>query len=349
MRVEAVECDSYETCFSRCPFDYFGFAYTKSDGTVYFRDHKYCGCLGFELASKIGAGSNCVPEAELNKPIEFKDWYQPAYKTNTFKTTNEVKATFDDFYSGYRNTSWNTQLFGVRPKFIFKSDYSENGGEIGFFWRCLTSDESYASYNVYLSQPYDGMRKRRQADEFSILNRIKEKLSNQLQRINPYAGTTDVKVTLSDHDLTEVNVKVTFSGMLEEDSTLNAENLEQAITESTQAVLSRPEFMPFVDQAKLASIKPIIKLQPAITNTREMAESVLKGDFEPTMAIDYGCAGKGYFDPFSPIVGKQTDDTDKAFFKWKKCVRCATDNDRKNIRPYDYDESNDICGKLLIC
>ena len=340
MRIEAEYCD-HKKCWAQCPYDYVGFAWTKRDGTVHYPDEnqRVCGCLGEEIQV-------CQAEGELDEPIEFKQYYQPAYKTNTFKTTNEVWATFPDIYSGWDNDIWSLKLKGVKPKMIFKSDYSENGGEIGFFWHCLTSDESYARYKIYFSQPYNGMRKRRQAEDFSILKQIKDTLASQLEQINPYAGTTDVEVTVSDQDLTEVNVKVTFSGMLEDDSApLDAEKLAQAITESTQTVLSAPLFMFIVDQVKLATIKPIIKLQPAITNTREMAEAVLQSDFKPTMAFDYGCAGKGYFDPFSPIVGRQIDDTDKAFFKWKKCVRCATDNDRKNIRPYDYDESSDVCGK----
>ena len=345
MRIEAEHCD-HSTCWMECPYDYVAFAYTKSDGTVHYPDEtkqSVCGCLGTETSVSTGV---CAAEGELKQPLEFKNYYQPAYKTNTFKTTNEVKATFKDIYSGWDNNKWSMRLRGIKPKMIFKSDYSENGGEFGFFWNCMTSDESYVIFKFHLSQPYNGMRKRRQADSFSILDRIKETLSNQFQKLNPYSGTTEVDLTLSDQDLTQVNVKITFSGMLEDDSTpLNAENLAQAVTHSTQAMLSTPQFMFIVDQAKLATIKPIVKLQPAITNTREMAEALLQGEFKPTMAIDYGCAGKGYFDPFSPIVGKQIDEIDKAFFKWKKCVRCATDDDRKKMRPYDYDESNDICGK----
>ena len=82
-----------------------------------------------------------------------------------------------------------------------------------------------------------------------------------------------------------------------------------------------------------------------ITNTLEMAQAVLTGDFTPEMAADYGCSGRGLFDPFSRTIGSHADLTDAAFFKWKKCVQCASDNNKSNILPYSYDALNDSCGK----
>ena len=82
-----------------------------------------------------------------------------------------------------------------------------------------------------------------------------------------------------------------------------------------------------------------------ITNTLEMAQAVLTGDFTPEMAADYGCSGRGLFDPFSRTIGAHVDLTDAAFFKWKKCIQCASDNDKSNILPYFYDAENDSCGK----
>ena len=64
------------------------------------------------------------------------------------------------------------------------------------------------------------------------------------------------------------------------------------------------------------------------------------------MAKNYGCSGRGLFDPFSHTLGSHTDEIDAAFFTWKKCVQCASDHDVSNILPYDYDVLNDTCGNL---
>jgi len=81
-----------------------------------------------------------------------------------------------------------------------------------------------------------------------------------------------------------------------------------------------------------------------VSNTVEMAEALMTGAFKPSMATDYGCAGRGTFDAFSQTVGRAIDDTDHAFFAWKKCVQCAADHDQSAIGPYDYDVDNDSCG-----
>jgi hypothetical protein len=75
-----------------------------------------------------------------------------------------------------------------------------------------------------------------------------------------------------------------------------------------------------------------------------MAEAVMTGAFSPSMAIDYGCAGRGAFDAFSQTLGQAIDDVDHAFFAWKKCVQCASDGDKKAVGAYDYDITNDSCG-----
>ena len=65
-------------------------------------------------------------------------------------------------------------------------------------------------------------------------------------------------------------------------------------------------------------------------------------------AVDYGCAGRGTFWPFSPTLGKQVDDIDKAFFTWKKCIQCiARDKDAwMAIGSYDFDLATQSCGKF---
>merc|ERR1711935_306140 len=60
------------------------------------------------------------------------------------------------------------------------------------------------------------------------------------------------------------------------------------------------------------------------SNTIEMAEALMMDNFPPSMAIDYGCTGRGEFDAFSTTIGTPVDDVDRAFFAWKKCVQCAS-------------------------
>ena len=84
------------------------------------------------------------------------------------------------------------------------------------------------------------------------------------------------------------------------------------------------------------------------SNTIEMAEALLTGAFTPSMATDYGCAGRGFFDPFAPTIGSHTDEIDGSFFAWKKCVQCATGNDMSAIVPYSYNINNDSCGKIIV-
>ena len=91
-------------------------------------------------------------------------------------------------------------------------------------------------------------------------------------------------------------------------------------------------------------------LPEPITDVTEMAQARLTGRFKPLNAANYGCAGRGYFDPFRPTAGKHVDPTDKAFYSWKKCVQCALSNDGVTpfkggrIQPYQYDEQTDYCG-----
>ena len=80
-----------------------------------------------------------------------------------------------------------------------------------------------------------------------------------------------------------------------------------------------------------------------------MSNVVLDGSgargFTATDGADYGCAGRGTFNPFTETVGRHVDTADRAFYVWKKCVQCATGNDLANIEPYDYDQANDSCGR----
>ena len=85
-----------------------------------------------------------------------------------------------------------------------------------------------------------------------------------------------------------------------------------------------------------------------ITNIIEMATAVLVGSgakgFTASDGNNYGCAGRGLYDPFSRTIGAQVDAQDKAFYTWKKCIQCAAS---KPIPAYDYDQNADSCGKYI--
>ena len=82
-----------------------------------------------------------------------------------------------------------------------------------------------------------------------------------------------------------------------------------------------------------------------VTNILEMANALLIGNFTPEMGRDYGCSGRGLFDPFAPTIGSHVDVIDAAFFTWKKCVQCASSNNKSNVLTYSYDVESDTCGK----
>jgi len=83
-----------------------------------------------------------------------------------------------------------------------------------------------------------------------------------------------------------------------------------------------------------------------ITNILEMATAVLDGSgakgFNTADGNNYGCAGRGMYDPFAITIGAQVDAQDKAFYTWKKCVQCASS---KPVPAYDYDQTADSCAK----
>ena len=70
------------------------------------------------------------------------------------------------------------------------------------------------------------------------------------------------------------------------------------------------------------------------------------GGFTVSDGINYGCAGRGIYDPFSSTKGHQVDTADTAFYVWKKCVQCATES--TDVQSYDYDQANDSCGNYEI-
>ena len=70
------------------------------------------------------------------------------------------------------------------------------------------------------------------------------------------------------------------------------------------------------------------------------------GTFRYNEAENYGCAGRGHFNPFSRTIGKQVDEADRDIFKWKKCVQCG--NGFQSVPEYKFWVNNSTCSKLLV-
>merc|ERR1711935_1164442 len=86
---------------------------------------------------------------------------------------------------------------------------------------------------------------------------------------------------------------------------------------------------------------------PFIINIDEMAAFRLDGSNGiPIVAdfIDYGCAGRGNFDAFSKTLGRQVDSVDKLFYKWKKCIQCATGKDAGMVIDYQFNPNTKSCA-----
>ena len=82
-----------------------------------------------------------------------------------------------------------------------------------------------------------------------------------------------------------------------------------------------------------------------VNNILEMAKTMLTGDFKYSMARDYGCSGRGLFDPFEKTIGSHIDEIDAAFFSWKKCIQCASGRNSSNVEAYFYNTVTDACCK----
>ena len=75
--------------------------------------------------------------------------------------------------------------------------------------------------------------------------------------------------------------------------------------------------------ASMVESQPPLSPVPGQTSPNLQVDSALLTDrFKPSLKSDY--AGCGYFDPFEHTIGKQADETDKAFYYWKKCVQYAS-------------------------
>jgi len=104
------------------------------------------------------------------------------------------------------------------------------------------------------------------------------------------------------------------------------------------------------DNLGLLTSRRCLTIEPStkITNINTMANKVLNGSgthgFSATNGHNYGCAGRGTYDAFTGTLGSAVDDNDRAFYVWKKCVQCATDNDATAISAYDFDDFNMSCA-----
>ena len=120
-----------------------------------------------------------------------------------------------------------------------------------------------------------------------------------------------------------------------------------------------------VDHAGLQSERRCITYTTAekfFINIDQMGRAILKGDqgtfisrpfsfsklflgtFRYREAENYGCAGRGLFNPFSRTIGKQVDEADRDIFKWKKCVQCA--NGFNSLPEYKFWVNNATCSKF---
>jgi len=175
----------------------------------------------------------------------------------------------------------------------------------------------------------------------SAVDDVKNALLNQLNSTNPYGDDAEINASASlSDDGSEIKVTIEFNGIRDPDVVIDPKALSKTIVSESQKALSTDQFKNIVDVQNLA-VK--VQLPPTVTNTAQMAEKLLDGNFTPAMAENYGCSSQGYFNAFEPTLGKPRDATDSAFFKWKKCIQCATGNKEFMIGAYDYDETDQVC------
>jgi len=121
------------------------------------------------------------------------------------------------------------------------------------------------------------------------------------------------------------------------------------LTAADQKILSHSFCYDATDNLGLVTNRQCLTISGRgnkITNIKEMAAAVLDGSgsngFTAADGKNYGCAGRGDFNPFSTTVGAQVDANDKAFYTWKKCIQCQAS---APLAAYDYDQDADSCAK----
>lgn len=122
---------------------------------------------------------------------------------------------------------------------------------------------------------------------------------------------------------------------------------DQMSTESHQVCFQAVDGLGLQTDYRCITLK--IVAEPPITNIFEMSDAFLDGSnnsFDNSDVTDYGCAGRNTWDAFTPILGAPADEADKAFFKWKKCIQCATDA-YGDVAPYTFDKDNRVCSNAV--
>jgi hypothetical protein len=54
-------------------------------------------------------------------------------------------------------------------------------------------------------------------------------------------------------------------------------------------------------------------------------QQILGETFDTLLFENYGCTGRGFFNPHEKNAGQPVDAVDKAINKWKKCSQCSMD------------------------
>ena len=161
------------------------------------------------------------------------------------------------------------------------------------------------------------------------------KASSQIGSINGFSYQAPAGLTCT---------KVDNDGKIACSWTMTAEQLK---TERHSFCFEATDSVGLVSERRCLNI---LGSENKITNIVQMATLVLDGSgsqgFTAADGNNYGCAGRGTFDPFALTEGHQVDTADKAFYVWKKCVQCAAGNEPANVQPYEYDRENDSCGKF---
>ena len=166
----------------------------------------------------------------------------------------------------------------------------------------------------------------------------------------PTTTTTTTSTTTTTTTTTSTTTTTTTSTTTSTTTTSTTTTTTEEPTTTTNEPTTTSTMTTTTTTSTTTTEKTTTTATAVITNTIEFATAYLTGDngtFHYTDAENYGCAGRGNFQPFEKTVGRQLDWADRAFYTWKKCVQCATGYDAGMIVPYEYYVNTDFCGKLL--
>ena len=175
-------------------------------------------------------------------------------------------------------------------------------------------------------------------------------------------STTEALFTTTDQTSTALNTTTKTTSMTETTQIL-IETTTESPNETTSSVFNTQQVSTPTPTTTQSLTEPLTEVSTqenttggtstqasVITNVHEMGDAVLDGKgpygFSVSDVVNYGCAGRGIFDPFSKTLGRQIDEVDKSFYIWKTCIQCATDGDQEILPLYEYNHITDSCGKL---